>query len=205
MRAGWVVLAAATVLAGCHAKFKKAAPTLGAVRPQVVSVAAGPSIMLGGTGSAVLDVVNGIRSIDVAEKLARQVRLEQVNDAFQAGLADTLGDGPPFGLTGDKGAPTLQVEVTNYGMSIPQMGGPGAFVYDLRVRIYRPDGERVYSSSLSCGTAIGGADDLSQILNTRDNMGNVLEMRKKEVQAAFDAAGEQCGRDLVLLMRKHAS
>lgn len=204
MRGTWLVVALA-VLGGCHAKFKKAAPTLGAVRPQVVSVATGPSIELGGSGSALVDVVNGIRSVDVAEKLARQVRLEQVNDAFQAGLADTLGDGPPFGLTGDAGAPALQVEVVNYGLSIPQMGGAGTFVYQLRVRIYRPDGERVYSSSLSCGAGVGGADAISQVLGTRDNLGNVLEMRKKEVQAAFDAAGEQCGRELVTLMRKHAS
>jgi hypothetical protein len=202
----WVsVLALGLALAGCHAKFKKAAPTLGAVRPQLVSVAAGPSVALGSSGSAVLDVVNGIRSLDVAEKLARGVRLEQVNDAFQASLSDTLGDGPPFGLTGDKKAPTLQIEVVNYGLSIPQMGGPAAFVYDVRVRIYREDGERVYSSSLSCGTGVDGANTISQVLDTRDNMGNVLEMRKKEIQAAFDAAGEACGRDLVLLMRKHAS
>ena len=203
MRGTWLLMTWAA-LGGCHAKFREAAPTLGAVRPQVVSLAAGPSIQVGSSGSAVIDVVNGVRSIDVAEKLARQVRLEQVNDAFRQGLADTLGGGPPFGLTSDEGAPTLQVEVVNYGLSIPQMGAAGAFVYQLRVRIYRPDGERVYSSSLSCGTGVGGADAISQVLGTRDNLGNVLEMRKKEVQAAFDAAGEQCGRDLALLLRKHA-
>ena len=200
----WLWVVALLGAAGCHAKFKKAAPTLGAVRPQVVSVAAGPSIAIGSTGSGVIDAVNGLRSIDVAEKLSRQVRLEQVNDAFQAGLAETLADGPPFGLTNDKKAPTLQVEVENYGLSIPQMGAEAAFVYDLRVRIYRPDGERVYSASLSCGTGVGGANEVSQIFDARDNLGNVLDMRKKELQAAFDAAGRQCGQDLVTLMRKHA-
>ena len=60
---------------------------------------------LGSSGSAILDVVNGIRSVDVAEKLARGVRLEQVNDAFQASLSDTLGDGPPVGLTCDRRPP----------------------------------------------------------------------------------------------------
>lgn len=201
----WWKVGACVLAMGCHAKFKKHAAELGAVRPQVVAVATTPSIALGESGSAVVDVVNGVRSVDVAEKLGRQVRLEQVNDAFQKGLADTLGDGPPFGLTSEKGAPTLQVEVVNYGLSIPEMGGPGAFVYSLRVRIYQPDGERVYSTSLSCGTGIGGADAISQVLGLRDNLGNVLDMRKKEIQEAFDAAGEQCGRDLVTLMRKHAS
>lgn len=193
------------LLAGCHAKFKKAAPKLGAVHPQVVSVAQGPSVNIGSTGSGIVDLVNGLRSVDVADKIARAVKLEQVNDAFRAGLADTLGDGPPFGLTEESKSPTLQVEVVDYGLSVPQMGGPAAFTYRLRVRIYRPNGERVYSASLSCGSGVGGANAISEVLGTRDNMGNVLDMRKKEIQGAFDAAGEQCGRDLVLLMRKHAS
>lgn len=202
---GLAIGAAALLTGGCHAKFKKVASSLDAVHPQVISVATAPSITLGGTGNAVLDVVNGVRALDVAQKLSRQVALDQVNDAFQAGVAETLGAGPPFALTEDDEAPTLQVEVTNYGLIIPTMGGPGTFGYDLRVRIYQPDGERVYRTSLSCQVPIGGANAISQVLGTRDNLGNVLEMRRKEVQGAFDDAADQCGRQLVTQIRRHAS
>ena len=36
-------------------------------------------------------------------------------------------------------------------------------------------------------------------------LGNVLDMRKKEIQGAFDGAGAQCGTDLVTKMRRNAS
>lgn len=204
MRIGITLATAALLLAGCHAKFKKHAPELGAVNPQVIAIAQGPSVVVGSSGNAVVDVVSGIRSIDVANKLARQVDVEKVNAAFLAGLTETLGGGPPFGLTDKQKAPVLQVEVTNYGLTIPQMGGVGFFTYDLRVRIYDEDGERVYSTSTSCNVPVDGANAISQVLGMRDNLGNVLDMKKKEIQGAFDAAGDQCGRELVALMRKHA-
>lgn len=204
MRIAWALMITSTLLGGCHAKFKKHAPELGAVRPQVVPIAAGPSVVVGSSGNAVVDVVSGVRAIDVAEKLSRQVDVNKVNEAFQAGLAETLGKGPPFGLTDKPKAPVLQVEVVNYGLTIPQMGGAGFFTYDLRVRIYDVDGERVYSTSTSCQVPVDGANAISEVLGMRDNLGNVMEMRKKEIQAAFDAAGDQCGRELVALMRRHA-
>jgi hypothetical protein len=199
----WILVLAAVAASGCHAKFKKYAPTLGAVNPQVV-VAGDPTVQIGSSGSVVLDVVNGVRAVDVAEKIGRQVEIDQVNAAFSAGLDETLGSGPPFGTTDKKKAPKLQIEVTNYGLYVPEMGAQGELVYDLRVRIYTPDGERVYSTSLRCETPVDGADAISEVLGTRDNVGNVLDLRKREIQAAFDAAGDECGRELVTLMRRHA-
>ena len=63
----WMLLSCVGAVA-CHAKFKKAAPSLDAVRPQVVSVATSPNVVIGPSGNAVIDVVNGVRSIDVAER-----------------------------------------------------------------------------------------------------------------------------------------
>ncbi len=199
------VILAITALAvsACHAKFKRFAPTLGAVRPQVV-LAGGPSVQIGPSGNVLLDVANGIRAVEVAEKLARQVEIDQVNAVFSTGLGATLGDGPPFGITSREAAPTLQIEVTNYGLFVPEIGAQGELVYDLRVRLYLPDGERVYSTSLRCETPVEGADALSEVLGTRDNLGNVLDLRKRKMQAAFDAAGEECGQEIVTQMRRHA-
>lgn len=198
-----MLLAALSSAGGCHARFQKYAPTLGAVRTQVL-VPGSPTVSIGGTGNAVLDVANGLRSSEVAEKLRRQVEIEQVNAAFTRGLEETLGEGPPFGLTDKKKAPTLQVEVVNYGLYVPEMGAQGELVYDLDVHIYLPDGKRVYATSLRCETPVTGADAISEVLGTRDNIGNVLDLRKREIQAAFDAAGDECGDALVTLMRRHA-
>lgn len=205
MRKTWMVAGCMMLLStGCHAKFKKYAPTLGAVRPEVIDVGA-PTVQLGDSGNAIVDVVNGVRGVDVAKKIARQVDIEQVDAAFLEGLDESLRNGPPFTLTDKKNAPVLQVEVLNYGLYVPEMGAQGVFTYDLRVRIYTDDGERVYSTSLSCNTPVTGANAISEVLGTRDNVGNVLDMKKKEIQGAFDSAGEQCGEALTLLMRKHAS
>lgn len=203
-RAVLFTMVALVALSGCHARFKKYAPTLGAVRPQVVQTG-GVSVQLPDTNSALVDVVNGVRGIDAAQKLSRQVNVEKVNLRFTDGLHETLQDGPPFGLTDKPDAPTLQVDVTNYGLYIPTLGGQGEFVYDLDVHIYLPDGYRVYHTGLRCSSPITGADAISQVLGTRDNLGNVLDMRKKEIQGAFEGAGYDCGEALTLLMRKHAS
>jgi hypothetical protein len=202
MRA-WIPVIALVMASGCHAKFHKYAPTLGAVRPQVV-MAGGPTVQIGGSGNVIVDVANGVRAADVAQKIDRQVAIDQVNDAFSDGLDDTLGDGPPFGVTDAAKAPTLQVEVVNYGLYVPEMGAQGELVYDLRVRIYTEEGERVYSTSLRCESPVEGADAISAVLGTRDNIGNVLDLRKREIQAAFDSAGDECGRELVTKMRRHA-
>ena len=205
MRKMWLVACSLLVLStGCHAKFKKYAPTLGAVRPEVIDVG-GATVQLGDSGNVIVDVVNGVRGVDVAKKLARQVDIEQVDAAFLDGLDETLRHGPPFTLTDKKNAPVLQVEVLNYGLFVPEIGAQGQLVYDLRVRIYAKDGERVYSTSLSCATPVTGASAISEVLGTCDNVGNVLDMKKREIQGAFDSAGEECGQALTTLMRKHAS
>jgi hypothetical protein len=82
MRFAMVGLVALVVASGCHAKFKKYAPTLGAVRPQVVSLAA-PTVEIGTSGNVIVDAVNGVRAVDVAEKISRQVDLERARRPFR--------------------------------------------------------------------------------------------------------------------------
>ncbi len=207
---------AALATAGCHAKFKKYAPTLGSVRTQVI-VTGGPTVDLGemegsGTGdlgdavAAVVNVVQAVKEVDLARRIADAVDVRQVNDAMEQSLADTLGSGPPFAWTADEksAGALLQVEVLSYGLQVPGIGLPGVFTYELRTRIYKPDGERVYSARTECSVDAGDPKAVSVALGAVNNARQIKEMSDEDIQAAFDSVAAYCGQELVRKMRKHA-
>lgn len=194
---------------GCHAKFKKAAPNLGEVRSQTL-VTTGPHVQLGmmhddSLVAGVVNIVQAAKTYPVADRLAEAVEIEGVNEAFTSGLADSLGAGPPFAYTNDEGAPLLQVEVLSYGLQVPALGKPGVFTYDLRAKIYQPDGEQVYKTRLSCATGVGTPDAGAEWFLAINNIQQLEEMTDSEVQQAFEWAGKACGAALVEKMRRHAS
>lgn len=196
-----------TLASGCHGRFKRAAPALGDVRAQVLSEQR-PSVRLGsapGEVGMVVDLVNGVKTVDVERKLQRSVDVDTMNAAFLEGLHDGLEGGPPFGLTDEKRAPVLQVEVMNYGLEVPSLGAQGVFTYDLRVRLYDRDGRRVYKTRLSCDTPAGDPKAVSQALGTVNNAKTVDQMGRRAIQHAFDEAAWLCGSELTAKLRKHAS
>ncbi|MCO4745021.1 MAG: hypothetical protein KC912_09550 [Proteobacteria bacterium] len=202
---GVLVLAMAS---GCHARFKKHAPTLGEVRPEVHMVTQ-PNVQLGGVagGSLIGDVVNVVqtaRSYEVSRRLAERIDTKSTNAEFTAGLVDTLGSGPPFGTTSADGAALLQIEVRDMGMEVYGLGAPGVFDYDLFVQIFRADGKKVYKTRVTCTTAAGAPSAVSQALWTVDNVKQLEEMSDEELQGAFDAVGYYCGGELARKMRRHA-
>jgi hypothetical protein len=210
---GWLLtawlLGVATVMPGCHARFKKYVDQIDEVRPQVITQA-GPSVSLGGAGgddlaSAVVNVVQGVRAMKAADRLASAVRIDGVNSAFAAGVVEALGSGPPFGTSPDQDASLLQVEVVNYGLEAPVMGMAGTFNYDLRVSIYLPGGKKVYSAHHSCNVAFGDASAFSRAFGTVDNVRQLNEMSDDQIQEAFEWGARACGPQLVARMRKHAS
>lgn len=197
---------ALSLLGGCHARFRQAAPHLGAVRTQIVSTS-NPSVVFGAGGEDFLfldEVLEADQGGRVSQRLDKSVDVSQMNAAFEAQLTETLADGPPFGLTEKKKAPLLQVEVQDYGMIVPTLGQQGLFFYDLAVRIYDRDGKRVYKTGLTCTTPAGDPMAISVALGTVDNARQVEDMRKREIQAAFGAAARDCANELVMRMRKHA-
>ena len=128
MRTLVLALTMMTVATGCHARFKKHAPTLGEVHPEVHMVTV-PNVQLGGVagGDLVGDVVNVVqytRSIELSRKIAERVDTQATNAQFMQGLVDFLGEGPPFGTTPEKGGHTLQIEVVDMGACLARFSCP---------------------------------------------------------------------------------
>ena len=216
-----LVLLLGLVLGGCHAKFKKEAPTLGAVRTQIVTTG-GPYVELGkmdnpteGQGGAVealgaiaalaVNINQEVQGAKLNERISAAVNPEAVNRAFNDGVAQTLQGGPPFAYTDDPNAPaTLQIEVLSYGLNVPYIGAPGAFTYDLRVRIYKRDGDRVYKARHSCAVAAGNPGVTEQVLGVVNNIREIEEMTDAQIAEAFNTMAAYCGQQFVVKMRRHA-
>lgn len=209
----------ALMAGGCHAKFKREAPTLGSVRTQVITTG-GPVVQLGhvpmvgddsplGTlaniAAVAVNISQEIKAGDVAGRIGNAVRTEDVNHAFNDGVAQTLQGGPPFAYTDDPNAPaTLQVEVLSYGLSVPYLGAPGVFTYDLKVRIYKKDGDRVYKASHACEIGAGTPGVTESVLGVVNNVKEIKEMSDEEINSAFATMSAYCAQTFVIKMRKHA-
>ena len=203
------VLALLALCAGCHARFKHHVADIGEVRPQVL-VQGGPEVVLGssgvdGLGGLAVDVVQGVRGAQAADRIAEAVEIKKVDKAFARGFGSALGAGPPFGASEDPAASLLQVEVLGYGLYAPVMGQPGSFLYQTRVSIYLPDGKKVYKVNHSCTVPFGDAMPVSVATGTVDNVKQLGQMSDAEIQQVFEGAARGCGEELVIRMRKHAS
>ena len=196
------------LVAGCHARFKKAAPGIGNVRIEVVNLG-GPSVSLPSSGSdsvvgAVLDVTQAVRAGNIARHIQDKVDPNQVNQAFADGFADGIGSGPPFGYAAD--APDLlQYELTGWGMGMTSFTSPGVYFYQLRVRGYHADGKKFYKSGVTCATNAGttGWLELSPF-GPDSNPEKIKNLPPEKVQAIFDATAKDCATQALLLLRKHA-
>ena len=83
--------------------------------------------------------------------------------------------------------------------------GPRAFIYQTKVSIYLPDGQKVYKVGHSCTVGFGDAMPISVATGTVDNVRQLEQMSNAEIQEVFEGAAKQCGEELVVRMRKHAS
>ncbi len=198
---------------GCHAKFKKNAPTLGQVDAQVL-ISSGPSVYLGRLNSGdslvanivdlAVNVSQAINEVEVADRIVNAVDLQSTNEAMERGFAKTLGDGPPFAYVLADAPATVQMEIIDWGMTAPFLGAQAQFDYTVRVRIYKADGERVYSSRTTCSTSAGAPPAVSRALGLVSNIKQIEQMTDEEIQSAFDVVGEWCGQEVTRKMRKHA-
>ena len=211
-------------LLGCHAKFKRNAPDLHQVRVQIV-MSGPPYVTLGRLDSdayvppgsyvpaelkmaaeAAVDVVQTVNEVDLAEDLARRVDPAQLSQTMTQGLLETIQNGPPFELTTDPQVKhTLQIEVKSYGLTVPHLGAPGQFTFDVEARLYRGDtGKRVYSTSLSCDSAAGDPDAAEVAFSAVNNVEELKEMSDEQLQGAFNDMAYYCGKHFATRMRKHA-
>ena len=196
------------LLLGCHARFKREAPLLGAVRTQVVNTGS-PSVQLGYTdGSslvgAIVNVVQAVNAINQTDRIANAVQIPDVDAALVQGVADTLGSGPPFAATLAPEAPLLQLEMLDYGVYVPYLGAPGVFTFDVRTRIYRPGGERVYRARTECSIGLGDPEAAAIVFGVVNNLGALKDMTDAQINSSFVRVGSWCGEEIVRKMRKHA-
>ncbi|MBN1337245.1 MAG: hypothetical protein JXB39_14900 [Deltaproteobacteria bacterium] len=218
MRPLIILIATSLVLGGCHCKFKKVASTLGEVRVQAL-VTGLPYVHLGriappanpdhapvaAVATGVVNVVQGVRETEQTARIARAVDHRAVNEALVAGIGETLGDGPPFAFSPvDQGGHVMQVEVRSWGLMVPYLGAPGEFTYDLRVRIYTVDGDRVYSSSTTCTAGVGQPDPTAVVLGVVNNVAELERMSDAQITDAFSQIAYWCGMELVRKIRQHA-
>lgn len=210
----WSLALSLLALAGCHAKFKKEAPTLGAVRVQVL-MTGGPEVNLGkmynydndaaALVSTVVNTVQAVKEIDQTKRIAQAVQIDRVNEAMKQGLGQTLAGGPPFAYTDQENAPALlQLEVMSYGLSVPWLGAPGEFTYDIRARIYKANGDRVYRARMECTVGAGDPDAAAVVLGVVNNVKQLKEMSDAQIQETFEVTANWCGQQWVRKMRKHA-
>ncbi len=221
MRLGLVVALLAT---GCHAKFKKHADQVGAAQLQVLALG-GADAQLGRAGvlldptpesdeeavagavaavaAGVFNTVQAVKEAELRDRIATAVDPSLTNEAMMLGVTETLGGGPPFSIAEDARS-LLQLEVLSWGLSVPTVGASGSFTYTVRARVYLPDGERIYSNSLTCVVGAGAPSAVSQALGLVNNAKQVKQMSDAELQDAFDAMARYCGGVFVTKLRKHA-
>ena len=161
---------------------------------------------LGMAAAAAVDVVQTVNEVDLAGDLARRVDPAQLSQTMTQGLLETIQNGPPFALSTDPQVKhTLQIEVTSYGLTVPHLGAPGQFTFDVEARLYRGDtGKRVYSTSLSCDSAAGDPEAAEVAFSAVNNVQELEEMTDERLQAAFNDMAYYCGTYFATRMRKHA-
>lgn len=203
-----LVLASILLTTGCHARFKRAAPSIDAVRADVY-VSSLPTVTLPGVGgddavAAVVNITQSVRAGNIARHLRDKVDPDRVNAAFARGFAQALGTGPPFAHDGNA-QHVLEYELVDWGLEIVSPVSPGVFTYSLRVRGVYPDGRRFYKSGVTCVTDAGMAG-WSEMTPFGDNNPNrIKNLPAQEIQRIFDETAADCAFQAVALLRKHAS
>lgn len=211
-------------LVGCHARFKRYAPTLGDVSVQTL-VVAGPSVDLGHVApppppqgqppnviaeaaAAAANIASDIEAARIAGRLARVVEPPALARELEGTVGNVLGGGPPFAYVPGQGPAggKLEIQITNYGLFVE--GSQPVFRIDLGARIYRAgDGKRVYSHAMSCSSAQGGGawGPWGQLAGIAAAVALIESMNDNELRGAVLQAAQTCAGNFVSAMRRHAS
>ena len=211
------ILPLAILIGGCHARFKKLAPTIDAVHTQIL-VTTGPNVELGhiamgssdpeanallGVVNAAVNIAQEVQEVDLTTRIAGAVHPADIASSLDQGLAETLGSGPPFAYDGEAGA-LLQLEIIDYGMYVPSLGAPGTFTFTARARVYTADGKKAYRNVESCSTGVGDPEAGAVVLGVVNNVKQLKEMSDEQINETFAAVARYCGSKFVTKIRKHA-
>lgn len=196
-------------ITGCHARYKRLAPSIDAVRTEV-AVNNGPTVTLPyvqGVSqddpiAAVVNITQAVRSVNTAAHLGRKVDPDQVNDVFQQQFAMELAATP---FRHDPGAgDVLRFELVDWGLEVPTVNSPGVFNYRLRVRGYRADGSKFYRGSVNCVMDAGTSGWIEMTPFGDNNPNRIKNLTAAEVQEIFDATAADCAGWTVDQLRRQA-
>lgn len=197
------------LVSGCHAKFKKHHHLVDEVRTQVYNT--GPAQVSlgylenedGDLVTGLVNVVQTVKGFDVAKTISEAAEPTEMNAAFAEQLASDLGAGPPFAST-EQAQAVLEVSVERWGLSVPTVGARGTFDYQVRVRVFLADGERIYTHRVSCGLPVGDPKGVSQALGAVNNKKQIDRMDRDAIREAFNEAARGCASVVVSDLRRHA-
>ncbi len=215
MRALLLSALLSTLLTGCHAKFRSAAPGIDAVRVQVINTG-GPVVDLGRIGSPSDDLLSnlaatafnaaqGMKEVNLTDHIGRSVRPESIEQGIERGIAQELGAGPPFSVRMHGKTDTLlQIETLSYGIRQNIFGGQGRFRYQLRARVYLESGEQVYKKRVRCKVKLSGPDAPAIARGSLGSLSQLGSLAPPQVDTVFAEVAEHCGGVVAEKLRKHA-
>lgn len=206
MRTTGMMLTIGLLATGCHAKFKKNVGSIDHVQPDLI-VHGGPQVNLGTTGgdgllAAAVDLAQGVRSIDLTRRVSEAVDPDAVGDAFLVALDDGLGE-RPFDVR-DESRHTLEVQLVHYGIDVAALGMPGALVYRFETRLYKGNGDRVYTAGHNCALSFSDPQAVSIAFGTVNNARAIKDMTDDELQSMFEGGAAWCAEVVTSRIRKHA-
>lgn len=211
---------ALVALTGCHARYKKLAPSIGSVRPTVAQPGA-PTLSLGSaatpevSGDVIEDVVDAavaVGTITQAPKaqgvLRRAIQPEEVAAALEASLMQSPMEAALPHKIGPNGKHVMQVRVNDYGVDVS--GGAPVFFTSVSVRIDRKrDGKRVYRATTTCTEPLTDMPDIPlatvQKFQALQGLSEVAALTPEELEAIALTGIERCGQRVVERMARHAN
>jgi hypothetical protein len=203
--------------AGCHRRYKNAAPELGSVQlnvkldvqPSIAGAELSDVKVPEDSADAVAlgaEIATAALSIKVAKILTKAVDPAAVEAALTKGVVDkTARRPPPYAVSEAKGKGDLEVTVTGYGVSV-QGGSPSVWI-STQTAIYERDGDKVYRASETCSTDLPGL--LPMALPGRvgelQAMASLAELKPKEIEAVLGSLAVTCGKKVAAELVKHAN
>ena len=197
------------LLVACHGRFKNEVASVDTLRlaittPAVVDVDLGRVYTSDPRMEPMAQAYNldlWMQETELASIIARKVDDASLSSAFQYGIREALGDGPPFRVV-DEAPHVLDIQVVEWGLRVFAFRMPAVFSYRVRVMGFRPDGSVFYRATFRCFGDAGPAQWLTGTLS-RD-LTNLQGLDSAELQPALDRSAHTCGAAFADRLREHA-
>lgn len=194
---------------GCHARYRREVASIEAMRleittPAAVDVDLGRVYTTDPRMEPMADAYNldlWMQETELESIIAGKVDDRALSSAFQYGIRESLGAGPPFAAV-DQATHVLDIQVVDWGLRVIGFRIPAVFQYRVRVMGWRPDGSVFYRTTFRCFGDAGPVSWLPHSLST--DLQRIRSLDPDELQPALDRAANQCGVAFADRLREHA-